>query len=298
MFNRVVVMCRISARFRVSKLTQVFYYAVIFIFLGGVLPLTAGTQLKDKVDYGRNCTTTEQCFTPQSICLNGTCQCSPDYIHEFFQGYIHICKEETGQIEGIVIIEDHPWVIKNETCLQTESEDVASSCRDSPCYSGLLIDVLHQIDENVKILENCTLQLIQQERNDSAGSINRNQPGWTDEMLSTIKLNETDLVLALVNFTNPWSRSVVKLSTPLFVTLENYTYGLGYSNRLPHKTTFQFDLSLANEFIEDFGAPLFQKWFQNITSLWTVEKQLTPWTRSTLPKMEIAKIMESFSPVE
>lgn len=80
-------------------------------------------------------------------------------------------------------------MIKNETCLQTESEDVASSCRDSPCYSGLLIDVLHQIDENVKILENCTLQLIQQERNDSAGSINRNQPGWTDEMLSTIKLN-------------------------------------------------------------------------------------------------------------
>ncbi|OXA48006.1 hypothetical protein Fcan01_17457 [Folsomia candida] len=52
---------------------------------------------------------------------------------------------------------DHPFVIVNESCLSSQV-DTASSCRHTSCYTGLLIDLLHQIDGKIKNLNNCTIQ--------------------------------------------------------------------------------------------------------------------------------------------
>lgn len=51
-------------------------------------------------------------------------------------------------------------MILNQTCLSSKKMS-ALSCRHSPCYTGLLIDILRTIDLEYHNLENCTIQGIE-----------------------------------------------------------------------------------------------------------------------------------------
>ncbi|XP_035704939.1 glutamate receptor 1-like [Folsomia candida] len=171
---------------------------------------------------------------------------------------------EVEQIRKIVTIEDHPWVIKNETCLKTTSN---TSCR-SPCYTGLLFDLLHKIDAELKNLNNCKIHEV-----DSYGVLNKTVKAWSG-LIGSIANNKSDLALAPLNSTQV-KNSGIKLSSPFINNkAKNNTLALGFPKGSKIEKAFSHLIKkLVNQrHVEQ----LKEKWFVEEKNLWSKNKQITP----------------------
>ncbi|OXA46076.1 hypothetical protein Fcan01_19155 [Folsomia candida] len=125
-------------------------------------------------DYLAACNSTSRCQKQGMYCWEGVCQCPPNKAPIMLRGELR-CREIV-QIKRISTIEDHPWVISNASCLSSEKAVAKSSCRHSPCYSGILVDLLRSADEDGKFLDNCTITKV--------SSVGRFKSGaWTNNSI-------------------------------------------------------------------------------------------------------------------
>ncbi|OXA36972.1 hypothetical protein Fcan01_28273 [Folsomia candida] len=106
-------------------------------------------------DYLGTCNSTSTCQLNVTNCLGKVCQCPPNKAPIMY-GWDLYCRDVV-QIKRISTIEDHPWVISNASYLLSNKAVAKSSCRKSPCYSGILFDLLRFADEDGKFLDSCTV---------------------------------------------------------------------------------------------------------------------------------------------
>ncbi|XP_035713057.1 uncharacterized protein LOC118437791 [Folsomia candida] len=142
-------------------------------------------------DLAPHCNSTSSCKVHGMYCQKGVCQCRPNMAPVVAQWELR-CRDIV-QIKRISTIEDHPWVISNASCLSSEKTVAKSSCRHSPCYSGILFDLLRSADEVGKFLDNCTITEVT--------SVGRFKSGtWTkNSIMDHLAGNKTDLALAIFN---------------------------------------------------------------------------------------------------
>ncbi|OXA48510.1 hypothetical protein Fcan01_16323 [Folsomia candida] len=200
--------------------------SLVFLLLGisGQVKSSATSQPQpDAVNPGTNgeiafkgkCSPTDKCKYANVSCIDGICQCKQG---QFFTA---LMRDQQGcfdivQIHNIATVEDHPRVIINQTCLQSPERN--NSCR-SPCYTGLLVDVIRMIDNEIKNLENCTVTEM-----DSVGTLDTSSdpPSWN-----------TGLMAIVAKKNHPW---VIKNETCLQVSDSNI------SCRCPCYTGFLIDV--------------------------------------------------------
>ncbi|OXA46074.1 hypothetical protein Fcan01_19153 [Folsomia candida] len=153
---------------------------------------------------------------------------------------------------GSSVVEDHPWVISNASCLSSEKTVAKSSCRHSPCYSGILFDLLRSADEVGKFLDNCTITEVT--------SVGRFKSGtWTkNSIMDHLAGNKTDLALAIFN--QPTLSPDVKAAV--------HFESIVRADELDDRITGMTDSGRAGE--------IFDKYFlKDGPTLWKKEKQLT-----------------------
>ncbi|XP_035711775.1 uncharacterized protein LOC118437093 [Folsomia candida] len=153
----------------------------------GVILLISGHAAPKEVPYAGRCEPTDTCAGKDMTCRNGNCVCAKGYTGAYR------CHEYT-QIHRIITIEYHPWVIVNESCLSSRVK-TASSCRHTTCYTGLLIDLLHKVDNEIKILNKCTIEGV--EMFDDVSNTYRSF--GKNDTVDVIVRGEADMALAAID---------------------------------------------------------------------------------------------------
>ncbi|XP_021965930.1 uncharacterized protein LOC110861130 [Folsomia candida] len=231
----------------------------------------AGSHDNAAIDYMQHCKPTDTCKYKNTGCINGICQCKAGYVLATYNGQI-LCLEIVP-IHNIATVEDHPWVIKNETCL--DSPDADRTCRSS-CYTGFLVDILRIMDKEFKNLDNCTITEV-----DSFGTLDSSSdpPAWKSGLMSIVANNQTDVAMAAFNASkiDVEVRKVMRYSTP-FVSnpYKRAQFALGFP--LSSKAGSQIQAIIHNLKKKRCLEYFLIKWFINGTSLWSMEKQKTPYT--------------------
>ncbi|XP_035701859.1 uncharacterized protein LOC118433734 [Folsomia candida] len=137
----------------------------------------------------QTCSKAQDCTVNNTECRYGSCHCLGGF---YGSNCERIHKYHTVQVHEIVTIEDHPWVIVNQSCLTSGAAN-ESSCRHTPCYTGFLVDLLQKIDKHVGgNLENCTIQEVSTFGNNS----NLNRTFTKDDVFEILAGNGTDIGLA------------------------------------------------------------------------------------------------------
>ncbi|XP_021953189.1 uncharacterized protein LOC110850007 isoform X2 [Folsomia candida] len=251
-------------------------FSTVFLLIFG-LQYEAGSPNKATVtnggiDYNERCTLKDKCKYTNTSCIDGICQCQPGHAIRL-RGKQFLCAEII-QIHNIVTIEDHPWVIKNETCLKSSSVD--KSCRNSSCNSGFLVDLIRKIDQDMRNMNNCTITEVS-----SIGSLDSstNPPTWKTGIMAIVANNQTDLAMApfgVKHLRVPELGKIMRFSA-IFVhntiSATNFMFGFPLASEI----IWQFDLMTYKLAKQRYLEQLLEKWFVNGTSSWSKKKQLTPY---------------------
>ncbi|XP_035711716.1 uncharacterized protein LOC118437052 [Folsomia candida] len=257
--------------------------SLVFLLLGisGQVKSSATSQPQpDAVNPGTNgeiafkgkCSPTDKCKYANVSCIDGICQCKQG---QFFTA---LMRDQQGcfdivQIHNIATVEDHPRVIINQTCLQSPERN--NSCR-SPCYTGLLVDVIRMIDNEIKNLENCTVTEM-----DSVGTLDTSSdpPSWNTGLMAIVAKKQTDLALVPFNVSKqrPEIKTILDYSSLIIRNPHQNTY---LTIGLPHLSRANLlYFSMIHLFTKlGHSEKLLNKWFIQGTSLWSKEKQKTPYT--------------------
>ncbi|XP_021960656.2 uncharacterized protein LOC110856484 [Folsomia candida] len=254
---------RIPFFFTMLKISGVLIVSIMAVQVAGGHP--AG--------YGAPCNSTMfRCPLDYTSCLQGVCQCPPNTAPVMLQWKTYC--GDIVQIKRISTIEDHPWVISNASCLSSKKEAVAkSSCRHSPCYSGILVDLLRSADEDGKFLDNCTITKV--------SSVGRFKSGtWTNNsIMDHLAGNKTDLGLAIFN--QPTLSAEVKAAVHFeSVVVGDYRYnislGIAFPKSFDKKRADELDSRITGMTRIGRAGEIFDKYFlKDGPTLWKKEKQLT-----------------------
>ncbi|XP_035701722.1 uncharacterized protein LOC110862759 isoform X2 [Folsomia candida] len=205
-----------------------------------------------------------------TYCLDGVCQCPPNKAPAIVWRDFYC--QDIVQIGRISTIEDHPWVISNASCLSSKMA-VAKSCRQSPCYSGILFELLRSADEDGKFLDNCTITEV--------SSLGRFQSGaWTkNSIMDHLAANKTDLGLAIFN--EPTLSQDVKAAVHFESILVgdsryNISLGIAFPKSFNKKRADELDNRITEMTDTGRAGEIFDKYFlKDGPTLWKREKQLT-----------------------
>ncbi|XP_035711990.1 uncharacterized protein LOC118437215 isoform X2 [Folsomia candida] len=227
----------------------------------GVVFLCSGVSTEG-IPNGEKCRPTDICKGNNATCRDGFCECMDGLYYQYAE-LSGDCKGY-AQIRRILTTDDHPWMILNQTCLSSKKMS-ALSCRHSPCYTGLLIDILRTIDLEYHNLENCTIQGIETfgnftntgrrmiTRNDTARLMDR----W-----------DADLALVIMNDRNSQNHARIDALS--------YAKSLGYRKR--SYIDIEFILGIEDLGSKKIMSTLIEKWFVKNKELWTKKKQRTNFT--------------------
>ncbi|OXA46006.1 hypothetical protein Fcan01_19164 [Folsomia candida] len=185
--------------------------------------LAVSSTVGSHADYLATCNSTSICPNHEVFCSEGVCRCPPNKAPVMIRWDLH-CRDIV-QIKRISTIEDHPWVISNASCLSSKKAVAKSSCRHSPCYSGILVDPLRSADEGGKFLDNCTIT--------EATSVGQFKSGtWTNNsVMHHLAGNKTDLGLAIFNepTLSPHVRAAIHFESILVGNYRNQVaLGIGF----------------------------------------------------------------------
>ncbi|XP_021965931.2 uncharacterized protein LOC110861131 [Folsomia candida] len=139
--------------------------------------------------------------------------------------------------------------------------------------------LLRIMDKEFKNLKNCTITEV-----DSFGTLDSSSdpPAWNTGLMSIVANNQTDVAMAA--FTNNVSKieqdamlGIIRYSTPF---VSNPYKGAAFSLGFPpsSKAGSQFQVMINNLKNKRYLESFLIKWFINGTSLWSIEKQKTPYT--------------------
>ncbi|OXA46008.1 uncharacterized protein LOC110856483 [Folsomia candida] len=233
--------------------------------------LAVSSTVGSDADYLAACNSTSRCQKRGMFCWEGVCQCPPNTAPIVFRGQLR-CRDIV-QIKRISTIEDHPWVISNASCLSSKKTVAKWSCRHSPCYSGILVDLLRSADEDGKFLDNCTITEVTSVGQFKSGT-------WTNNsIMDHLAGNKTDLGLAIFNepTLSPHVRAALRFKSIFVGNYENKT-DLGIAFPKSFDKWHTHDLGDRLQQVQESGraGEIFDKYFlQDGLTLWKKEKQLT-----------------------
>ncbi|OXA48509.1 uncharacterized protein LOC118437010 [Folsomia candida] len=253
-----------------TKLTNYFIGTICVLVLALVCWIFSGNAVVAKrqgIQFHGKCTPGDHCAWKNTACIDSTCRCQSGYEH-LKHNDIHFC-EEPIQLRNIATIEDHPSLIRNQTCLNSKTKS-PNSCRASPCFTGFLIDLICKIDHEIKNLDNCTITVIK--------LANKSSSVRTARILKLLKQNKTDLILTPFNFLrnpNPYKKVMLD-SAPFVWNAEKSVYlSLGFP-LFASDAKWQMDLTINSLLEKKYIDELLTKWFHKGTSTLAKEKHVTP----------------------
>ncbi|OXA45997.1 Vesicular glutamate transporter 3 [Folsomia candida] len=223
--------------------------------------LAVSSAVRSHADYLAPCNSTLRCRNHEMYCSEGVCQCPPNKAPVMLRWDLH-CRGE-----------DHPWVISNASCLSSKKTVAKSSCRHSPCYSGILVDLLRSADEDGKFLDNCTITEVTWVGQFKSGA-------WTNNsIMDHLAGNKTDLGLAIFNqpTLSPHVKAAVHFES---ILVGNYKNNVALGIAFPKSFNEERVHELGDRILQvtDHGraGEIFDKYFlQDGPTLWKKDKQLT-----------------------